>query len=460
MIDKFFKDIFYENGLGYISMLKNWDIALSKEKFNELEENLNGTAFFDMPFKFNKFLNHAKQCIQNAEEDVYFSINQFMRKRETDSAWRLNCFAIDFDFYKIEKYKNLTPEEFYHDILKSHLPFTPNYVVNSGNGLYVIFNIYDPPPKQCTNIYRAIYKQLVSNLIEFGADAKATLVTQVIRVPGTINSKNGSEVKIIEINQEKYTFRKFIDLLPYNKNQYLAYKESKASYKVDLRKKSIKTKLFKENTKRLIHDFERLIKMRNQNSKLDGYRELLIYLARERIRFSEYSITEELRVAEHLNRLFQNPLSDSEIYKNAKPSDLPNPSSKDTIIIKLEITEEEMHNMDYLRSHEMNVKLTQQKERKFKKQMQILKGEEKTQKRLKGIFKAIESNPKITKLELSKQFKVSERQIYRDLQYIKEHRGLFIQNKITLNENYTNEIVFNYLKNGTTSEVVAGIDDP
>lgn len=444
-IELFFKDIFYENGLGYISMLKNWNIALSKEKFNELEENINGTAFFDMPFKFNKFLNHAKECIQNAEEDVYFSINNFMRKRETESVWRLNCFAIDFDFYKIEKYKNLTPEEFYQDVLKYNLLIKPNYVINSGKGLYMIFNIYDPPPKQCTNIYRAIYKKLVSDLIDYGADAKASLVTQVIRIPGTINSKNGAEVKIIETNQEKYTFRKFIDLLPYTKEESRLYKEAKQSYKNSLRRKTIESKRFRENTKKILEDFETLIELRNQNNVYDGYRELLIYLARERCRFSNYTLAEELRIATKLNEQFKSPLTDAEVFKNANPSDLPNPTSKDTIIAKLELTEEEMMQMRYLRCHKTDVKLKKQFERNKMKQILLLKGTEKTLKRLKDIFKAIQDNLKISKQELAERFNVSERQLYRDLKYIKEHKALFVENKIEL-ESEVKEVVLQLIE--------------
>lgn len=435
-IESFFKDIFYANGLGYISMLKNWDISLAKEKFNELEESLSGTAFFDIPFKFFKFLNQVKKSVTEAEEDVYFSINQFMRKRETNSAWRLNCFAIDFDFYKLERYQNLTSEEFYHDVLKDKLPMKPNYVINSGKGLYVIFNIYDPPPKQCTNIYRAIYKQLVSNLVEYGADAKASLVTQVIRVPGTMNSKNGEIVRIIEHNDEKYVFQKFINLLPYTKEENELYKAAKQSYKNSLRRKAIESKRFKENTKKMLEDFEILIELRNQNNVYDGYRELLIYLARERCRFSNYSLTEELRIATKLNEQFKSPLTDKELFKNANPSDLPNPTAKDTIIAKLGLTEEEMRQMRYLRCHKLDVKLKQQFERNKIKQILLLKGTEKTIKRLKGIFKAIQGNPKITKQELIELFNISERQLYRDLKYIREHKALFVDNKIELESKF------------------------
>lgn len=444
-IELFFKDIFYANGLGYISMLKNWDITLAKEKFSELEESLNGTAFFDRPFKFFKFLNQIKKSINDAEEDVYFSINQFMRKRETDSAWRLNCFAIDFDFYKLERYKNLTPEEFYQDVLKHNLSIKPNYVINSGKGLYIIFNIYDPPPKQCTNIYRAIYKKLVSDLIEYGADAKASLVTQVIRVPGTINSKNGEMVRIIEHNDEKYVFQTFINLLPYTKEENELYKAAKQSYKNSLRRKTIESKRFRENTKKILEDFETLIELRNQNNVYDGYRELLIYLARERCRFSNYSLTEELRIATKLNEQFKSPLSDTEVFKNANPSDLPNPTAKDTIIAKLELTEEEMRQMRYLRCHKIDVKLKQQFERNKIKQILLLRGTEKTLKRLRGIFKATQDNPKLCKQQLSEMFNVSERQLYRDLKYIKEHKALFIENKIEL-ESKVKEVVLQLIE--------------
>lgn len=64
---------------------------------------------------------------------------------------------------------------------------------------------------------------LYSQLKEFGADRKALDATRVLRVAGSINSKSGTRVTILEKYEYKYTLREiqreFLPDLDENRNK-------------------------------------------------------------------------------------------------------------------------------------------------------------------------------------------------------------------------------------------------
>lgn len=309
--------MFYKNGKGYTSILRKWEYQLTVEDwFAGKEETLS-----DRAFKYKDFITTLYNLPENRITDCYFSINQFMCKRETKNLWRLNSIVLDFDFYKIDKYKHLTPKKFYIEVLKDKLEDVPTYVIDSGSGLYVIYCLLEKLPKQCEKYYQATYKVLQQKYSAYGTDAGATLTTQVIRVPGSINSKNGKKVKIIDSSKMKYKLQQFDKYLPYSY-------ESVKKYKMRLPKKKLQKyppyqvknkKKYKKNTDVLIEDFKKLIEMRNQNGINTGYRELLLYLLRDRLRFLNYSENESVQIALSMNERFNLPLIQSEVIKTAKP---------------------------------------------------------------------------------------------------------------------------------------------
>ena len=71
------------------------------------------------------------------------------------------------------------------------------------------------------------------------------------------------------------------------------------------------------------------------------------------------------------------------------------------------------------------------KKRKFVKKTNLIKGTDKRLNRCKLIFKLTKESPSISKGEIAKRLKISERQVYRDLKYIQQHKALFVENKIS-----------------------------
>lgn len=85
----------------------------------------------------------------------------------TCRAWHLNAFALDFDYYKIDKYKGLSAQEMYEKYIKSKLSLGPTAVVDSGRGLYVIYT-FKHSCKKVIALYQSIYKSFLKNFEKYG----------------------------------------------------------------------------------------------------------------------------------------------------------------------------------------------------------------------------------------------------------------------------------------------------
>ncbi len=412
----------------YGAILRNWndEFSFKQKMIYEAQET---SAFFDKFYRHESFFDKAVQLISNCSEDTYFSINTFWRtKKETAEVRHLNAFALDFDFYKKRNYKHLTPMQFYQ-VIKKKLPMQPTAVIDSGRGLYVLY-CFGHCSKERTKLYKAIYQAFYERFKEFGMDAAAMAVTQVIRLPGTINSKNLKEVEILEFNDTEYELTDFCSLLKYSQQEVSAYNERKKSPDLKKDECSYKPKYSSRRAwvQRLRKDFEQLIVLRNNQRLDEGYREILIYLLRERLIWAGYSIEEALRVAHRLNRQFISPLSIAEVEKQCAPTMHAHCNSVSTMIVKLKVTPQEQMKMQLLIKKGLRDKLSSQRQRRHKllnrteKELRILE-------RRTHIFKLKregKSNARIADI-----LEVNRSTISRDLEYIDTHRWEF---KIELTE--------------------------
>lgn len=355
----------------YSSILRNWE---EKTKYEQLEELMDilckgvdmGTAvnmlqldslqaksllkdcerikirnrtkcMYDHMLNNSDFLNQCKHLIEDEVEDTFFSLNSFYKPEKASSNVRhLNAFALDFDYYKDERYEGWEPQRFYNRVIRKKLPLVPTAVIDSGRGIYVIYAF-----KHCSyhmeHLYQSIMKAFLQRFKDSCMDAGATLITQVIRLPGTINSKSGRKVSIILYNNTDYCIQDFTNLLPWKQEEVAAYHSNKKKVK-----KIIKEKNNIGNRKPYYKDFyedmQKLIILRNRNGCYEGYRETLLYLVRERAVWSGYSIDESVKLAMKLNEKMHLPLSENEVEKVCKPSAGRRNCSIETIIRKLNIT--------------------------------------------------------------------------------------------------------------------------
>ena len=346
-------------------------------------------------------------------EDFYFSVNSFYcARRKTENVRHLNAIVLDYDFYKLDQFKELTAAQMLERIRPS-LPADPSFVVDSGRGLYIIFALKHCP-YQLTDLYRSVVNTLQKQQEIFGADPKATLVTQVIRIPGTRNSKSGKTVEIIEFNDKRYTISSLANkILPFSQSEVTQWKQKRNS----VQKKSI---FQNHRQSRFERDLQQLIALRNDAGIETGYREQLIYLYWESLLWANKKEEVIINKISQMNALFLCPLSDQQLFKQCKPArKYKFRTSKNKIISKLSITEEEMQSLKVLVSADIHRKKLMRKSRRT---MGLTDKKKQLKNRREEIIRCLGSK-KID--EMADLFGVSKKTILRDLKYISDHLSQF-----------------------------------
>ena len=345
------------------------------------------TYFYDQLFSEQAFFNEVEKIINREENDAYFSINSFRGRRKLEEdVWHLNAFVLDFDFYKIKTYENYNAKQMY-EVIKDMLPIIPTAAVDSGRGLYIVY-AFKHCPRQMVRTYKSIYKTFLKLLEGYGMDPRAMNVTQIIRLPGTYNSKSKTEVEVLELNDTNYKINEFYKIFPYTQDEVREYRERKIEKKSQ---QSIYDYVADEQTKfsssrkrvalEFFEDFERLIKMRNESNVREGYRETLIYLVRRYCKWYGADSDEEMNMANKYNDMFMEPLEEKEFLYCTKPAGNKKKPGIKWMIQKLGvdgITHEEQQTLKKIKSKNLKDKQYQRNKRKIKllnltyKQQQIM----------------------------------------------------------------------------------------
>lgn len=410
--------------ISHIGILRSWKDREDPIKLKYVYE-YDDDRFYDRLFTIDKFLKECEVLIDNECEDSYFSINSFWNsKKRTEDIRHLNAFALDFDFYKNKKYQHLSAEEMYHKHIEPNLSLTPTAVIDSGRGLYVIYTFH-----HCSivrlKLYQAIYKEFIRQYESYGIDSNAANVTQVIRIPGTLNSKSLETVKILEFNDTNYEITDFCYLLPYSYQQY----QNHRMREVERKKKKIETPVFyatehrKKICKELLKDLRTLIAIRNHEKVYEGYREQLIYIALERLIWAGYDKEIVLTKAYQLNDEFHWPLDKNSVEKQCMPTKVHFCCNSITkVISKLKITEQEQSKMLFLCDAQ-----TKDKKKKRRKKRHLLLNrtpkEVEILRRRTYIVKLRKEGKRNS--EIANILGVNKSTITNDIHYINKHKNEF-----------------------------------
>ena len=154
------------------------------------------TSSLKDPMKLRQVINSF------GKEDILFSLNPF---RTMDRATRSNLFCInaipvDVDYKKIKELKDLEPHQVIKllemDFFESKIP-TPNFV-EYGNQIRLIYSVetcYIPRFRDnVVTLARRISEVFSKELKEYGAEKQN--LESYFRIPGSINTKNGAEIKV------------------------------------------------------------------------------------------------------------------------------------------------------------------------------------------------------------------------------------------------------------------------
>ena len=113
-------------------------------------------------------------------------------RRAEETVTAIVCAHTDIDFAQVEE----TPEEIERIVMA--LPWAPSRVHHSGHGLHLFWFLH--PALDGSPESKAAHKQLLKQIANLlGGDPAACLIPQLMRLPGTINSKNDErhEVRIL-----------------------------------------------------------------------------------------------------------------------------------------------------------------------------------------------------------------------------------------------------------------------
>lgn len=165
------------------------------------------------PIKLNAILNSF------GNEDIFISLNPFrsMSSSTRKNLFCINAIAVDVDYKKIKYLKDLEPVQIINllelDFFDMKIP-APN-LIEYGNQIRLIYGIetcYIPKNKDNVVVLAQRISQVFANeLKEYGAERQD--LESYFRVPGSINTKNSSEVKMYSYEDSiRYTLRELQEL--------------------------------------------------------------------------------------------------------------------------------------------------------------------------------------------------------------------------------------------------------
>lgn len=247
---------------------------------------------------------------QQGQEDTYITPNSFyIPERSNDNIRHFRALYIDLDLNIHSK-----TEAFYEIYLKAarnEIP-KPSMIVDSGRGLHLYWRI-DHAPKGAAYTWQELEDYLYKQLKDLGADIKATDSSRLLRLPSTINSKNGVVCEVLEDNDIRYSMYEL-------RENYLNYRKKDKPKANTKKSKGKVNKLFNSYTLHLARaeDIKTIARLRGY--KVKGYRNSLIHL---------YSYWEGIYTRDHKNLLdvvgefndsFTYPLKHTEVRAVVKSS--------------------------------------------------------------------------------------------------------------------------------------------
>ena len=292
-------------------------------------------------------------------------------------------------------------------------------IIDSGRGFYLIWLINTVPSKALP-LWKAIEEYLYSVLKPFGADRQALDPTRVLRVPGSINSKSNSIVKIIEEYEYIYDLREI-------QSEYLPELEERKAKKKGRPKKIVYVHRERSLYYARIQDITKLCELREYD--LRGHREFILFLYRYYLCYFLEDTQKALQDVLELNREFILPLSEREVIKATRSAekvyltkDKDYKYKSQTLIELLEITEyEEVHMITIISNREYKRRDREYHKEKYKEKLKaegkIAEKEKLSQRRVKIkdlLDKGLKQKDICSQLNISKDTYIRDRKILKE----------------------------------------------
>ena len=352
-------------------------------------------------------------------ENIYITLNTFYKPcRRLECIKELNFVYIDLDYYKTKYTKEQVIMNLESNYFNKIIPAT-NYIIDSGRGLALLWNI-NKVPSQALPLWKAIQEYLYHQLKEFGADRQALDATRVLRVPGSINSKSRTTVKIIDQYDYIYDLREI-------QKEFLPELEERKSKKKGKPKKIRYIHMERSLYYARIQDIIKLCELREYDLK--GHRELILFLYRYYLCYFLEDTKKALEDVLELNREFREPLRETEVIRATRSAERVYLSKdkdyrykNETLIELLLITElEETHMSTIISDKEFkirkNIRNKKAYEEKLKSEGKVSKKDKISQRRAK-IKDLLDKG--LSQKEIYLSLNISKRTCINDIKYLKE----------------------------------------
>lgn len=367
------------------------------------------TKVYTKYFKANKVLEGVNDYLNKGyNTDLYWSMNTFYKPNRTLENLRyINALYIDLDYYNTSLRKESILYFLNEDYFNKSIP-TPSLIVDSGKGLQLVWFI-KPVPSQAYSLWKAMQWYLYNALKDFGADISALDASRVLRIPGTINTKNDSKVTIEELNDYSYDLKEL-------KAEYLPEVKKKRKHQSPMRKHIS----FSEQTlyEARVHDLKKLVELRGYD--IEGRRELLLYLFRyyTTLAYQNEQLAEQMTDA--LNNSLVTPISQSEL-KSTRSNYIGKYRYTNKYLIELfQITEDEMTHMKSIINKQMKYKKNNDRRRKSRRGKDGLTNREREKKsRLLQIARCLIQ--KMSTKQIAEKIKLSTRMVQKYVKEIKDN---------------------------------------
>lgn len=313
---------------------KGW---ITKATINEEE------GFKQWHYRFKELVTQDLKAM-----DTYISMNTFYKTyRRIECLKELRACYIDLDIYNTKFTKEQVIMNLEENYYNQSIPI-PNFVMDSGRGLYLIWLINTVPSKALP-LWKAIEEYLYKELKDFGADRKALDPTRILRVEGSINSKSNTKVKILDENDYIY------DLREIQKNFLPELQPSKN--KKGRPKKTVYIHRERSLYQARLNDLITICELREYD--LRGHRELILFLYRYYLCYFTEDTEKALQDTLELNSKFIAPLREKEVISATRSAervylkqDKQYKYKNETLIELLDITEQEQMKLSIIFSQE------------------------------------------------------------------------------------------------------------
>ncbi|MDD5469109.1 MAG: hypothetical protein PHS96_15060, partial [Anaerolineales bacterium] len=135
-------------------------------------------------------------------QDVFVTVNEFYHWRYIRNLKSLRACYVDVD--------GSTDWRGALDALSEAGMPAPSFMVMSGRGIHFYW-LLEPLPGKALPTWQRVQDTLVNALAPLGADYRAKDCTRLLRLAGTVNSRNGAEVRGYTLGDEVWTLHELAD---------------------------------------------------------------------------------------------------------------------------------------------------------------------------------------------------------------------------------------------------------